>query len=76
MDIPVKQRFRQTRYTYRRFRSGIKLFCADRRRLKEKKIQSLASRTKARGTSQTLDLKPRSNLPKGNEEPEYGVAYH
>lgn len=76
MDIPVKQRFRQTRYTYIRFRSGIKLFCADRIRLKEKQIRSLASRTKFRGTSQTLDPKPRSSLPKGDEEPESGVAYH
>lgn len=31
MDIPVKKRFRQTRYTYIRFRMGIKLFCSDRR---------------------------------------------
>lgn len=30
MDIPVKKRFRQTRYTYIRFRMGIKLMCADR----------------------------------------------
>lgn len=76
MDIPVKLCFRQTRYTYIRFRSGIKLFCADRRRLKEKKIRSLASRTKVRDTCQTLDLKPRSSLPKGDEKPEPGVAYH
>lgn len=31
VDIPVKKRFRQTRYTHIRLRLGIKLVCADRR---------------------------------------------
>lgn len=53
MDIPVKKRFRQTRYTCRCFRLGIKLFCADRRLRRRKNLITCTSNETPRYISDT-----------------------